>query len=190
MWDLPGSGIKPVSPALAGRFFTTESPGKHPPFISEQWLGQIDTEGDGWTEPRLPCRPVCRALERAPVQAGVSLSSPVVPSLQPVFHPTGLLAVSNGLSWSTPSDVLAVLCLKPLFHRNRPWGVLTPGPEVFAPQQALAEGALCKAVEHGKLGVGASKSRPNSRYMLAVWPGQVTVSEICYLIKKIIFIGV
>ena len=24
MWNLPGSGIKPVSPALAGRFFTTE----------------------------------------------------------------------------------------------------------------------------------------------------------------------
>ena len=28
MWDLPGSGIKPVSPALAGGFFTTEPPGK------------------------------------------------------------------------------------------------------------------------------------------------------------------
>ena len=28
MWDLPGSGIEPVSPALAGGFFTTESPGK------------------------------------------------------------------------------------------------------------------------------------------------------------------
>ena len=28
MWDLPGSGIKPVSPALSGRFFTTEPPGK------------------------------------------------------------------------------------------------------------------------------------------------------------------
>ena len=27
MWDLPGSGIEPVSPALAGRFFTTEPPG-------------------------------------------------------------------------------------------------------------------------------------------------------------------
>ena len=26
--DLPDSGIKPGSPALAGRFFTTESPGK------------------------------------------------------------------------------------------------------------------------------------------------------------------
>ena len=28
MWDLPGSGIEPVSPTLAGGFFTTESPGK------------------------------------------------------------------------------------------------------------------------------------------------------------------
>jgi len=28
MWDLPGSGIEPVSPALAGEFFTTETPGK------------------------------------------------------------------------------------------------------------------------------------------------------------------
>ena len=27
MWDLPGPGIKPVSPALAGGFFTTEPPG-------------------------------------------------------------------------------------------------------------------------------------------------------------------
>ena len=26
--DLPGPGIKPVSPALAGRFFTTKPPGK------------------------------------------------------------------------------------------------------------------------------------------------------------------
>ena len=28
MWDLPGPGIKPESPALAGRFFTTELPEK------------------------------------------------------------------------------------------------------------------------------------------------------------------
>ena len=27
-WDLPGSGIEPVSPTLAGGFFTTEPPGK------------------------------------------------------------------------------------------------------------------------------------------------------------------
>ena len=31
MWDLPGSGIKPISTTLAGRFFTTGPPGK-PPF--------------------------------------------------------------------------------------------------------------------------------------------------------------
>ena len=28
MWDLPGSGLEPVSPALAGGFLTTVSPGK------------------------------------------------------------------------------------------------------------------------------------------------------------------
>ena len=31
MWNRPGPGIKPVSPALTGGFFTTEPPGK--PFI-------------------------------------------------------------------------------------------------------------------------------------------------------------
>ena len=28
MWDLPGPGLEPVSPALVGRFLTTELPGK------------------------------------------------------------------------------------------------------------------------------------------------------------------
>ena len=28
MWDLPGSGIEPMSPALQGKLFTTEPPGK------------------------------------------------------------------------------------------------------------------------------------------------------------------
>ena len=30
MWDLPGPGIEPVSPALAGGFLTTAPPGKSP----------------------------------------------------------------------------------------------------------------------------------------------------------------
>ena len=30
MWDLPRSGIEPMSPALAGGFFTFEPPGKPP----------------------------------------------------------------------------------------------------------------------------------------------------------------
>ena len=33
LWDLPRSGIKPVSPALVGRFFTTEPPGKFSLFL-------------------------------------------------------------------------------------------------------------------------------------------------------------
>ena len=32
MWDLPGPGLEPVSPALAGRFSTTAPPGK--PYFS------------------------------------------------------------------------------------------------------------------------------------------------------------
>ena len=35
MWALLGSGIEPVFPALAGRFFTTEPPGNQ---INNQYL--------------------------------------------------------------------------------------------------------------------------------------------------------
>ena len=30
MWDLPGPGLEPVSPALVGGFLTTAPPGEHP----------------------------------------------------------------------------------------------------------------------------------------------------------------
>ena len=33
MWDLPGPGIEPASPALAGRFLTTAPPGKSLPSV-------------------------------------------------------------------------------------------------------------------------------------------------------------
>ena len=33
MWDLPGPGIEPVSPALAGGFLTTAPPGKSKAFF-------------------------------------------------------------------------------------------------------------------------------------------------------------
>ena len=38
MWDLPGPGLEPVSPALAGGFFTTAPPGKPEFGISEHML--------------------------------------------------------------------------------------------------------------------------------------------------------
>ena len=40
--DLPRSGIEPVSPALAGRFSTTEPPGK-PPRAASTWLSHTFT---------------------------------------------------------------------------------------------------------------------------------------------------
>ena len=33
MWDLPGPGIKPVTPSLAGGFLTTAPPGKSPHLV-------------------------------------------------------------------------------------------------------------------------------------------------------------
>ena len=39
MWDLPGPGLEPVSPALAGRFLTTVPPGKPSIVVKDRfWL--------------------------------------------------------------------------------------------------------------------------------------------------------
>ena len=38
-WDLPGTGIEPVFPALAGRFLTTRPPGKASYSIFCLWVG-------------------------------------------------------------------------------------------------------------------------------------------------------
>ena len=40
--DLPDSGIEPMSPALAGRFFTTEPPGKLLLFL---WFSLLRAQG-------------------------------------------------------------------------------------------------------------------------------------------------
>jgi len=40
VWDLPGPGLEPMSPALADRFFTTEPPGK-PSVKVLRWLAQV-----------------------------------------------------------------------------------------------------------------------------------------------------
>ena len=38
MWDLPGSVLEPVSPALVGRFLTTVPPGKPLALVCDVWL--------------------------------------------------------------------------------------------------------------------------------------------------------
>ena len=44
MWDLPRSRIEPLSPALAGGFFTTEPPGK-PGFVILTDVPYLEPEG-------------------------------------------------------------------------------------------------------------------------------------------------
>ena len=47
MWDLPGPGMEPVSPALAGGFLTTAPPGKPGKYLLElitKTLVQYHTE--------------------------------------------------------------------------------------------------------------------------------------------------
>jgi len=42
MWNLPGPGIEPKFPALAGRFLSTAPPGKpHLLFLPQSWNGKI-----------------------------------------------------------------------------------------------------------------------------------------------------
>ena len=48
MWDLPGPGLEPVSPALADGFLTTAPPGKPLAFVLETvHLEFLDTQTNG-----------------------------------------------------------------------------------------------------------------------------------------------
>ena len=49
MWDLPGPGLQPVSPALAGGFLTTAPPGK-PIFLVFNDLDSFEEYWSGRTE--------------------------------------------------------------------------------------------------------------------------------------------
>ena len=58
MWDLPGPGLEPVSPALAGRFLTTAPPGKSGVHlkegVQEQRKGNQETIVQGWGRVLVP----------------------------------------------------------------------------------------------------------------------------------------
>ena len=48
MWDLPGPGLEPVSPALAGGFFTTAPPGKPERAILEATIVTVPLVSWNW----------------------------------------------------------------------------------------------------------------------------------------------
>ena len=59
MWDLPGPGLEPVSPALAGGFLTTAPPGKPKMHILNQALGDATPSA---ASPRTPWGSPCSVL--------------------------------------------------------------------------------------------------------------------------------
>ena len=75
MWDLPGPGLEPVSPALAGGFLTTAPPGKSQDWIlSEVWEEVVHPSSRLPSPSPFPAkaRPGTRAL---PVALGGHLGS-------------------------------------------------------------------------------------------------------------------
>ena len=69
MWDLPGPGIEPVFPALAGGFLTTEPPGKpHIYLFIFKTTNQLEkelwrwVESTGWESVRLSPNPCSISL--------------------------------------------------------------------------------------------------------------------------------
>ena len=69
MWDLPRPAIEPMSPALAGRFFTTEKPGK--PFQKLQTFRLPDQEEQYIKKSQAPkmaaTMPLFMALQERPL---------------------------------------------------------------------------------------------------------------------------
>ena len=56
MWNLPGPGIEPMSPALAGGFLTTEPPGKPPDLSFKKTILAVRWRGY-WRGPKVG---ICR----------------------------------------------------------------------------------------------------------------------------------
>ena len=109
MLDLPGPGLKPVSPALAGGFLTTVPPGKSPFFFFLNWLScflchshhphlsenhmalwaQLPTQGASGADcPQRPAPNLCAA--QGPCHSGPTTTSPTSSPSFTVLLPTDL----------------------------------------------------------------------------------------------------
>ena len=91
MWDLPGPGLEPVSPALAGGFLTTVPPGKYQNDILKVSYATNDKCGRGcgekgtlllcWWECKL-VQPLWRTVWRFPKKLKIELPyDPAIPLL-------------------------------------------------------------------------------------------------------------
>ena len=105
MWDLSGSGIEPVSPELAGKFFTTEPPGKPCVLVTQS------------------CLTLCNPMDCSPPGSSVHGDFPGKNTgvgshslLQEIFMTQGL----------NPSLPHCRQSLYQLSHRGRPWPSYMP----------------------------------------------------------------
>ena len=65
MWDLPGPGLEPVSPELAGGFLTTVPPGEHPAVILHMEFANRPSFGSFARRAELPCCGAGKTQHRA-----------------------------------------------------------------------------------------------------------------------------
>ena len=97
MWDLPGSGMEPTSPALAGGFFTTEPPEK-PLFFTVTssdragcwWKGLASSAQGGIPLRGSLCSGAPRWMGRGPARSAPQPTSSPVPSFRRLYSSVSL----------------------------------------------------------------------------------------------------
>ena len=89
MWDLPGPGLEPVSPALAGRFSTTAPPGKPYSSFSKELKKKKRPGGDFGHRYPAPRDTECLTLSEFLVRMGL-LKLKGSPSLLEGCHSPGV----------------------------------------------------------------------------------------------------
>ena len=103
MWDLPTPGLEPVSPALAGGFFTTAPPGKFPRVVFYMFVCQEHSLGD------------------------------VQPFLSSSFFSTSPLHPqrTHSRSWSRcPSGVTHMQCTQAVLYVHQPGSIFPQGTQL------------------------------------------------------------
>ena len=121
MWTLPETGIKPVSPALAGRFLTTGSPEKSHIYSLHQFIWRLKVlhsipPKNNLSWPKLPSAPAyltpvflggwveCTMISHQDTRPLLWIIHPHRPTLSPIRQPRGLVLnnfVGNASHYTT-----------------------------------------------------------------------------------------
>ena len=134
MWDLPRSGIEPMSPALAGRFFTLRyqvSPGGVLQTTQAQLLKPLKPATTTTTKSPQSCPTLCDPIDSSP------RGSPVPGILQARTLEWGATAFSNAGKWKV--KVKSLSRVRPL---ATPWTAAYQAP----PSMGFSRQEYCSGV--------------------------------------------